>query len=89
MAVQEGCFTVIFGVACFFLLPNSATSSSLLNEKDKAFIVKALHGDGIILTQEHDAHYTWAEVRRTFIGPHVLLVATAGFFSGRSQLLFR
>ncbi|KAH9917680.1 MFS general substrate transporter [Epithele typhae] len=80
--ILEGCFTVLFGLASYFLLPNSPISVPLLTEAEKAYVVRTLHKDGIILVHEEDKRYTFAEIRRTFTRPHVLLVAAAAFFNG-------
>ena len=83
MVVQEGLFTIVYGFACFFLLPNSPTSSRFLTDEEKKQITRALHNDGIVLQHEHDSSYTLAESFKTFLRPHVLLVGLAGFFNGK------
>lgn len=87
---QEGCFTVLYGLTSFFLLPNTPTSSPLLKDHEKKQVVAALHQDGIVMTDEDDPNYTWAEARRVFTCPHVLLIVLATFFNGMSlRLLMR
>ena len=80
--IIEGTVTIAFGLACYFLLPNSPTAIPLLTDAERKHMVRALHADGIVLAGEVDTSYTIKEVFRTFLRPHVLLVALAGFFSG-------
>ncbi|KAI0665059.1 MFS general substrate transporter [Cubamyces menziesii] len=80
--ILEGAFTVLFGLAAYFLLPNAPTSAPFFTETEKEFIKRALHEDGIILVGEQDNDYTWTEFWRAFIQPHVILIALSGFFNG-------
>ncbi|KAI8998868.1 MFS general substrate transporter [Trametes punicea] len=80
--ILEGAFTVLFGFAAFFLLPNAPTSAPFFTEAEKSLIRRALHDDGIILVGEEDKDYTWTEFWRAFVQPHVILIALSGFFNG-------
>ncbi|KAI0720833.1 MFS general substrate transporter [Cerioporus squamosus] len=80
--ILEGLFTVVFGGACYSLLPNTPLSLPFLTEADKRHIVHQLHDEGTILADEPDENLTLVEVGRTFIRPHVLLVSLAGLLNG-------
>ena len=87
--LQEGGFTIVYGFACFWLLPNSPTSIPLLSPHEKEQMARALHDDGIVLGDEPDVSYSLKEVGRSFLRPHVLLVSLAAFFSGKFNYLIR
>ncbi|RPD53165.1 MFS general substrate transporter [Lentinus tigrinus ALCF2SS1-7] len=80
--ILEGLFTVIYGAACYRLLPNTPKSLPFLTEADKRHIVDVLHEEGTVLADEPDEHLNLSEVGRTFIRPHVLLVSIAGLLNG-------
>ncbi|KAI0742020.1 MFS general substrate transporter [Daedaleopsis nitida] len=82
--ILEGLFTIVFGLVSYFLLPNTPVTVPALTDSEKRLVTKALRDDGIILANEKDEHYTAAELLRTFMAPHVILMAIAGFFSGAS-----
>ena len=84
--VQEGLFTVLFGVSCYWLLPNTPTALSFLNKEERQFVLHALHEDGIISGDEKDETYTKDNFIRTFLQPHVILVMIIGFMNGTSAL---
>lgn len=75
-------FTVLYGFAAFFMLPNTPTSARFFTEAEKSIIRRTLHDDGIMLVDEHDKDYTWTEFGRAFLQPHVILIALSGFFNG-------
>ncbi|EIW60615.1 MFS general substrate transporter [Trametes versicolor FP-101664 SS1] len=80
--ILEGAFTVLYGFAAFFMLPNTPTSARFFTEAEKSIIRRTLHDDGIMLVDEHDKDYTWTEFGRAFLQPHVILIALSGFFNG-------
>ncbi|KAI8976644.1 MFS general substrate transporter [Trametes punicea] len=80
--ILEGLFTVLYGIACYFLLPNTPTTSPFFSREEKRVIMHALHEDGIISGDEKDASYTKHNFLRTFFQPHVVLIMIAGFMNG-------
>lgn len=81
MCEQEGLFTVLFGVASFFLLPNTPEQTLGLSADEKKSIVQALHDDGLHSEDEKQTR-NWTQFGKTFTQPHTVLLAIAGFFSG-------
>ncbi|KAI0716360.1 MFS general substrate transporter [Earliella scabrosa] len=79
--ILEGLFTVLFAFAAYFLLPNAAETSYFLKEDEKQLIYRALHDDGILGEGEKKSR-NWTEFGKTFVQPHIVLLAIAGFFSG-------
>lgn len=80
--IQEGLFTILFGLSAYFLLPNTPTSSPRFTAEEKQIILQTLREDGIISGDEKDETYTKTEFLRTFFQPHVLLIMLAGFMNG-------
>ncbi|OJT05028.1 hypothetical protein TRAPUB_4184 [Trametes pubescens] len=80
--IQEGLFTILFGLSAYFLLPNTPTSSPRFTAEEKQIIMQTLREDGIISTDQKDESYTKTEFLRTFFQPHVLLIMLAGFMNG-------
>ncbi|KAL7283188.1 hypothetical protein ACG7TL_002615 [Trametes sanguinea] len=85
--IMEGTFTVLFGFAAFFLVPDAPTSAPFFTEAEKDLIKRALHEDGIILVGEEDKDYTWTEFWRAFVQPHVILIALCATVSGLAYFL--
>ncbi|TFK91208.1 MFS general substrate transporter [Polyporus arcularius HHB13444] len=79
--ILEGLFTVLFGVACFFLLPNTPEQTLGLSAEEKKIIVQALHDDGLHSDDEKETR-NWTQFGKTFTQPHTIFLAIAGFFSG-------
>ncbi|KAI0764538.1 MFS general substrate transporter [Trametes elegans] len=80
--ILEGLFTVLFGIACLWLLANTPNTSPFFTPAEKQLIMRALHEDGIISGEEKDHSYNKANFWSTFIRPHVILVMIAGFLNG-------
>ncbi|KAH9917655.1 MFS general substrate transporter [Epithele typhae] len=78
----EGCLTVVFGLACFFLLPDSPKMAFALNEDEKMFISKALADDGILELKHHVARHPLGELWHTLKQPHMLMLYFMGATSG-------
>ena len=79
---QEGLFTVLFGVSCYWLLPNTPNTLTFLSKEEKQLVLYALHEDGIISGDEKDETYTKVNFIHTFRQPHVILVMIIGFMNG-------
>ncbi|KAI0739189.1 MFS general substrate transporter [Daedaleopsis nitida] len=79
--ILEGIFTVLFAAASFFLMPNTPSTSYFLNENEKRLIADSLLDEGL-LSKVENKRQGWVELRKTFVQPHVLFLALAGFFSG-------
>ena len=82
--LQEGLFSVLFGISSFFLLPNSPKAVKTLNDEERELISRALLLDGISEMGKASENRSWSEFRRTFVQPHVILLVIVGFFSGQS-----
>lgn len=78
--MQEGAFTVVFGIFSFFFLPRSPSTASFLSVRERAAAVALLKADWT--GEEEHEPFTWAIVWRTFKAPQVLLMALAFFFNG-------
>ena len=79
---QEGLFSVVFGVASFFLLPNSPNAIKILSKEEENAISRTLLIDGITEMGKTTENQSWTEFRRTFVQPHVVMLSIVGFFSG-------
>ncbi|KAI0657017.1 MFS general substrate transporter [Cubamyces menziesii] len=80
--ILEGLFTVLFGVSCYWLLPNTPNTLTFLSKEEKQLVLYALHEDGIISGDEKDETYTKVNFIHTFRQPHVILVMIIGFMNG-------
>ena len=80
--ILEGLFTVVFGVASFFLLPQSVESVGFLSAEEKAYVKRVLIDDGTQARNEEDDAISVSEIFKTFTQPQVILVTIAGFFNG-------
>jgi MFS family permease len=67
--LQEGIFTVAFGLLSFFLLPRTPTSSRFLNEQEKEAIHAALEQDWT--PDSEDEPFSWSQVIAAVTTPHV------------------
>ena len=78
MFIIEGLFTVLFGLVSFILLPRSPQTTRLFTPKEREYVVRVLQED---ITSD-DEVFSWGEVRRAFVLPHVIMLAITFFFSG-------
>ncbi len=79
--LQEGSVSFVIGFISLFLIPNSPTEARFVTESEKRLIVNALHIDGLSVEQDSRENF-WTELRSMFAQPHVILMATVGFFFG-------
>ncbi|KAI0760055.1 MFS general substrate transporter [Fomes fomentarius] len=77
--ILEGCTSFLIGFISLFLIPNSPTEARCMTESEKQLIVDALHIDGLSLEPNSRENFLM-ELRSMFTQPHVILMATAGFF---------
>ncbi|KAJ7592019.1 major facilitator superfamily domain-containing protein [Mycena floridula] len=80
--IIEGLFTVLFGVASFWLLPRSPTTAYFLKQDEKEYIVSKLKEDQSISRDESRDQFNWKEVGRAFLLPQVLFLGLIFFLSG-------
>ncbi|KAI0764530.1 MFS general substrate transporter [Trametes elegans] len=80
--ILEGLFTIVFGLASYFMLPDNPAAVPALMPEEQKTITAILEADGLSRAERSDFSYTMAEVGRTFVQPHVILVALCGFFNG-------
>ncbi|GAA5876599.1 hypothetical protein JCM16303_003595 [Sporobolomyces ruberrimus] len=74
----EGLFTVLFGVALFFLLPGSPSTCRFLTSRERELVTRRLAvdtpgGQEVI----DDETFGWIEVKKSLTSPHVLLLGVA------------
>lgn len=80
--ILEGVASIIFGFACYFLLPRSPATAYFLTPADRAYIGANLRRDKMVAQNEADDAFKWSEVRAAFRRPHVWFLGVAGFFNG-------
>ncbi|THH00927.1 hypothetical protein EW026_g1676 [Hermanssonia centrifuga] len=80
--ILEGVFTVFCGIASFFLMSATPDTASFLTQDEKEFIDFELRRDGVRAQKSSDDEFSWAEVRKAFRQPHMLIMAIAGFLNG-------
>jgi MFS family permease len=85
--ILEGLFTVLFGVASFFLLPRTPAHARFLSEKEKAYVVAHLREDGATADTEDLDRFSWREVGQAFTLPQVWMLAIIFFFDGEQIFL--
>ncbi|KAJ6606112.1 major facilitator superfamily domain-containing protein [Mycena vulgaris] len=79
--IIEGVITVAFGLASFFLLPDSPDHARFFNDEEKAYVRATLKADGAIQDEATDS-FSWGEVGKAFTSIPVILVGVVFFFSG-------
>ena len=84
--IQEGTFTVAFGLATLFIVPASPKSIKLLTEEERETYCRDLADDwsGDADTDgTYQEVFSWSEVASAFAhAPHVLMLALPLFFDG-------
>ena len=80
--ILEGLFTVVFGLASFFILPRSPAHARFFNEKEKAYVVAHLKEDGAASRTEELDRFNWREVGQAFTLPQVWMLAVVFFLDG-------
>ncbi|KAL1946351.1 hypothetical protein VTO73DRAFT_15478 [Trametes versicolor] len=80
--ILEGLFTVVFGIASFFLLPNDPTLVPSLSADERSIIADVLQADGIRAQEKLGLMGSLTEVLRTCAQPQVIFVILCGFFNG-------
>lgn len=78
MIEQEGLFTVLFGVALFFLLPGSPSTCRFLTSRERELVTRRLAVDTPGGQEAiDDETFSWIEVKKSLTSPHVLLLGIA------------
>ena len=72
---------MLFAAGSFFLMPNTPSSAYFLNEDEKSLIAKTVLDEGL-LTEGKSKRSDFTEICKTFVQPHVIFLALAGFFGG-------
>lgn len=78
--ILEGLFTVLFGIASFFLLPRSPKATRFFTPDERDYVVRVLQEE----TATDDESFSWREVRQAFVLPQVVMLAVIFFFLGAS-----
>ncbi|KAK7035945.1 MFS domain-containing protein [Favolaschia claudopus] len=79
--IIEGVITIFVGLVSFFMMPDSPDHARFLTAEEKSYIKAKLKEDGAIAGDEADS-FSWGEVAKGFLSPHVLIVGIVFFFSG-------
>ncbi|EGG01025.1 uncharacterized protein MELLADRAFT_92746 [Melampsora larici-populina 98AG31] len=80
--IVKGLFTVLGGIAGYFIIPATPTATRLLSARQKEIILKRLERDQPLT--DIDEQFSWWEVWASLKSPHVLLNVAALFASGTS-----
>ncbi|OJA15235.1 hypothetical protein AZE42_07981 [Rhizopogon vesiculosus] len=80
--ILEGIFTFLFGLICFFILPNSAATATFFSTKERDYVLARLKEDGAISSDDKSDSFSWIEVFRCFKSLHVLMLAPVLFVLG-------
>jgi len=80
--ILEGIFTVLFGIASFWLLPRSPAHAYFFNQKEKDYVVTKLTEDGAIGKDASVDAFSWSEVGKAFMLPQVLFLGVVLFCDG-------
>ncbi|KAF7791700.1 hypothetical protein EIP86_002723 [Pleurotus ostreatoroseus] len=95
--VLEGLFTVLSGLALFFLMPSTPAHAPFFTTEEKRYVLRYLQRDGVFegspddydgwnvsanVSGDESAKAQWREVLRTLVRPQVVLLIAAGFFNG-------
>jgi hypothetical protein len=78
--LQEGVFTVLFGILVYFVLPTSVDTAWFLTAEEKAAYKEDLDQDWSGDT-EHEA-FEWKQVVNALKTPHVWMMAVPLFMNG-------
>jgi hypothetical protein len=82
---QEGLFTVLFGVALFFLLPGSPSTCRFLSARQRQLVTRRLAIDTPGGKEAiDDEAFSWTEVKKSLTSPHVLLLGVSMWGLGTS-----
>ncbi|KAJ3526219.1 hypothetical protein NMY22_g10250 [Coprinellus aureogranulatus] len=80
--ILEGLFTVLFGLASFFLLPPSPAHARFLSLAEKDYVVQKLKEDGATGNDDKADGFSWREVGMAFKLPQVWMLAVVFFMDG-------
>ncbi|GAA6017703.1 hypothetical protein JCM11491_001175 [Sporobolomyces phaffii] len=74
----EGLFTVLFGVALFFLLPGSPSTCRFLTPRQRELVTHRLAADTPSGKEAiDDEEFSWVEVKKSLTSPHVLILGVS------------
>ncbi|KAF4590742.1 hypothetical protein EYR40_009339 [Pleurotus pulmonarius] len=80
--ILEGLFTVFFGLLSFFVIPRSAKHCTLLNAREREYVMDRLREDGALSQHESADHFAWGEIVQALKFPHVWFILVLFFFNG-------
>ncbi|KAF9038139.1 MFS general substrate transporter [Panaeolus papilionaceus] len=78
--IIEGLFTVLVGVAGFFLVPRTPRQSRFLTEAEKDAIIRRLERSKPL--DKHVDRFTFKQLVQSIISPHVMFIFVIFFTSG-------
>ncbi|EIW77870.1 MFS general substrate transporter [Coniophora puteana RWD-64-598 SS2] len=70
--ILEGLFSSAFGFLCFFILPKSPETTSILSPTERAYVVYRLKQAGSASSDENEDNFSWREVRIALKSPQVI-----------------
>lgn len=82
--ILEGLFTVLFGIASFWLLPRSPAHAYFFSQSEKNYVTAKLKEDGTVGRDDSVDSFSWSEVGKAFMLPQVWFLAVILFCDGRS-----
>ena len=82
MSLQEGLLSVLFLIVSYMILPDTPEAVQSLTVDEKELVSRVLLDDAIVKMKERSSSRSWAELRRTFTQPHILMLGVAGIFNG-------
>ncbi|KXN87254.1 hypothetical protein AN958_09045 [Leucoagaricus sp. SymC.cos] len=78
--ILEGLITIIFGIFCFWILPNGPETAWFLTKEEKEYVIWKLRESKVTSDEEEEEEgFSWREVWETFKLPHIWILAVNTF----------
>ena len=80
--IVEGAVTVVFGVVCFFFMPDTPAAAGFLTDEEKEWALRRMRIDagGSTELDVQDEKFSWYWVRMALLAPQTYLSAFIWFF---------
>ncbi|TLS21292.1 uncharacterized protein PpBr36_10305 [Pyricularia pennisetigena] len=81
-AFVEGALTVVFGLLCFFFMPNTPGDSSFLTPEEREHALRRMREDasGSSTIDVDDERFSWQWVKMALLAPQTYLLSLLWFF---------
>ncbi|KEZ39858.1 hypothetical protein SAPIO_CDS8799 [Scedosporium apiospermum] len=78
----EGAITVVFGIVCFFFMPNTPADSKFLTPEERQYVLRYMRLDasGATSTDVHEERFSWYWVKMSLLAPQTYFCAIIWFF---------